>query len=419
MNFRPHAALAVVLLCCAQPALAADGELALRVHLNPEHELFNRPLVTVSVCSPQAEGAARSCIEVPNVLVDTGSTGLLLRRTALKGLGGLKPAGAGGYAYCGRYQNNVIWGHIAQAWVGLGDRHTESPIAIALFDLMPDDRAEGCAPRETNLPYAINVVPPGINGVLGVSTIPATCAKYPGGACPTADDEARYYRRGAGDEASLGASAWHGVQPPPEYELSNPVAALPPTFNDGVTLRVDAPDSAALKSGVSSGTLYLGTGRWREQLFAAGTKRIPLVHMSLARVAIVPEHSAPHLAQALLDSGNCWNFLPASFLPHATDAYASSLQPMKLFFAALDASGPFAKDGPYRVAIADADSAAIEPDDQHGVATSFRDSKRLLLGMPFFYGRTIAFGLAGDPRQASGHAPDPGYLMIAPGAQDG
>ncbi len=224
MTFRPSLVAAAVLLCHIPAALSAGAAVPVSVALDPDHPgLFNRPLVTVTVCEaePQAGGLS-GCVEVPNVLLDTGSTGLLLSAVALPRGMFLPPAPHGkgpprrDIHYCGRFPFGVMWGHPISAWVGLGDVHTTRPIGIALLRPLPDDRPPGCRPPWTKGDdYSVNALPAGINGILGVAPAPNTCSLFRNGLCLTTDDQASFYERRHDerehDHGALEQSAWKPV----------------------------------------------------------------------------------------------------------------------------------------------------------------------------------------------------------------
>ena len=413
MNFKLCAVAVGAFLGCAHPALGADGEVAVRVDLNPEHPLFNRAMVTVSICPQQPEAGGKGCVEVPDVLLDTGSTGLLLRRSALKELDGLKPDDAYPYAHCSRFSARTPFGAVIQAWVGLGERYTVAPIAIALVGGEGTAPPAGCRPHGDPNPDhdKLTSLPEGINGILGVSSSPRDCSTYTDGLCPTADDKASYYRRVPHHGEDL---QWKGTRVPLEYELSNPVAALPADFNDGFALRIDAPDSAALQAGVASGTLFLGVERWRDKLFGEHAPRLSLFNATWLSAAIMREPGKSVQAWIGLDTGCVEICAPTSCNPWSAQAHPGTVSQLPMFYIGFDAKSAF-KYGPFMIDVADDRSTAIDVCQTHRLATSFADDEPFLLGMPFFYGRTIAFGLAEDPRALSGRDPDHGYLMIAPG----
>ena len=181
MNFKLCAVAVAAFLGCAHPALGADGEVAVRVDLDIEHPLFNRPLVTVSICPQPPAAGGKGCVEVPDVLLDTGSSGMLLRRSALKELDGLKPDDAYPYAHCSRFSESTPFGVVIQAWVGLGERYTVAPIAIGLVGGDGMAPPAGCRPHGDPNPDHdhdhdhdnLTGLPAGINGILGVGHKPS------------------------------------------------------------------------------------------------------------------------------------------------------------------------------------------------------------------------------------------------------
>ena len=409
MNFKPCALVAAALLGYAHAALGADGEVAVRVDLNPAHSVFNRPRVTVSVCLQQPGPDGKGCIEVPDVLVDTGSTGLLLRRSALTGLAGLKPAGEYDHAFRHRYVYAPAFGALTQAWIGLGTLYTPAPIGIGLFGADDEPASPGSSSGGGGEVEGLAMLLQPFNGVLGIAPQPSSCSACPDCACPPAAEVAQYFRR----MPAGGGDAWQPSPVPSGYELSNPVAALPADFNDGFVLRIELPDSAALQAGVTSGTLFLGVERWRDKLFGERAPRVPLVNASWLRAAIMREPGKLVQACIGLDTGCCEIYAPKAYEPLPAHAGPGPIWQLPMFCVGSVDKREF-RYGPFMIDVADGESAAIEVCQLHRLAASFSDDDLFLLGMPFFYGRTIAFGLAEDPRAVSGRDPDGGYLMIAP-----
>ena len=413
MNFKPCALVAAALLGYAHAALGADGEVAVRVDLNPAHSVFNRPRVTVSVCLQQPGPDGKGCIEVPDVLVDTGSTGLLLRRSALTGLAGLKPAGEYDHAFRHRYVYAPAFGALTQAWIGLGTLYTPAPIGIGLFGADDEPASPGSSSGGGGEVEGLAMLLQPFNGVLGIAPQPSSCSACPDCACPPAAEVAQYFRR----MPAGGGDAWQPSPVPSGYELSNPVAALPADFNDGFVLRIELPDSAALQAGVTSGTLFLGVERWRDPLFGQEAPRIPLHNPSWWFAASSSEPGQPPTLLVLPDSGSATVLAPERYKASPEDANPAPLRQLPLFFG-IPGAAPGEAYGPFRVDIAEVDCPASEGRPLHTLATRFHDGEHLMaLGMLFFYGRTIAFRLPEEPGAVSGRDPDGGYLMIAPAPQ--
>ncbi|OIQ89060.1 hypothetical protein GALL_290510 [mine drainage metagenome] len=347
---------------------------------------------------------------MPDVLVDTGSSGLLLRRSALQGLKGLEPADSGEYGFRNRYVSAPEYGALTPAWIGFGQLYTQVPIGIGLLGSDGEQPDAGGGANEADGEAGLLKH---FNGILGIAPRPTGCSTGADCTCAKATEVAQYYRRVPGSDGPV----WQGPQAPPAYELSNPVAALPSGYEDGFVLRIDTPDHAALQAGVESGTLLLGFERWREPLFGQQAPRIPLFSSSWWFAATNGEPGQPPDLLTLPDSGSAAILAPARYKPASADTSAAPARQLPLFFdmPGAESAAPY---GPFTVELAEAGSAAIEGRPLHTLATRFHDGDLLMsLGMPFFYGRTIAFRLPEDPRAVSDRAPEPGCLMIAPGPQ--
>ena len=426
MTFRPSLIASAVLICHAPAALSAGAALPVDVALDPDHPaLFNRPRVTVTVCeaAPQP-GSMTGCVEVPNVLLDTGSTGLVLSAVALPRGAFLPPAPhAKGLPrrdihYCGRFRSDVVWGHAISAWVGLGDLYTTRPIGIALLRPLPDDRPSGCRPPwATGDNYSVNDLPAGINGILGVAPSPNTCSLFRDGLCPTSDDHAPFYEREHGRKRR-DKGGWKPVVPPPELELVNPVAAFPVGANDGVVLHMGALGPAEHKAARATGTLHLGVEAWSGELFPRPTQRIDLKNPMRLLPATIdhPKRASSCQAAAWPDSGTSYIMAPKAF---SVSVPAKGPASWSLWLDSNTAADAVVRHGPYDLRFVGPGGGSGTGARRAAVETVYKSGNVLLLGMPFFYGRSIAFGIAEDPRQVLDRTPAPGFLMIGDTAAHG
>ncbi len=417
MTFRPSLIAAAVLLSQAPAALAAGSAVEVQVELDANKPEFNRPLVTVSVCANRpGSGHADDCVQVHNVLLDTGSSGLQLRADALTadlaeklGVSAEDPK-PGDIHYCGRFPGHVMWGQAASAWVGLGDVYTTGPIGIAVLKPSKYDPPNGCHPSENLARFGVNLLPAGVNGILGVAPLPNVCSKFPNGDCPTDADSAPYFQKEP-VEGSFDWVGWKPVVPPTALELANPVSAFPVGANDGVVLQMSALSPAELKAGRAMGTLYLGVEAWSAELFPPSARKILLTGSTLAVTGGINTLNAGPAkdVQTLFDSGSPDIGAPRAILTLAQGAAPASWY---LWLTAKNAEGQREFHGSYRMRFVDASNIVGSSPESANVRTKFESGGNLLLGMPFFYGRTIAFGIADDPRKVVDGKPSAGFLMI-------
>jgi hypothetical protein len=201
----------------------------------------NGVFVSVTVCQP---GSTSNCTTVPNVLLDTGSTGLRLLSGTVSGLG-LATVTSGGQTLtnCVQYlDNSYDWGPVATADIQLaGERASSVPIQIIaepndVFPAAPSS-CGGTAINTTDLF--------GANGVLGVSFYQQDC----GSACApgTSSNGGSYY--------SCSTTACSLTTASLSQQLQNPVGLFS-TDNNGLILTLPSIASSGAIS--ASGSLKFG-----------------------------------------------------------------------------------------------------------------------------------------------------------------
>lgn len=117
------------------------------VNSGPAFNAYNVAYVSVTVCNP---GGTTTCATIPNVQVDTGSSGLRLLASA-PGLSNLTLApvtGSGSSVYeCFEYNDgNYLWGQVEQADVSMaGENATDVPIQVIAGGNAPSNTTCGQA----------------------------------------------------------------------------------------------------------------------------------------------------------------------------------------------------------------------------------------------------------------------------------
>ena len=201
----------------------------------PAFGYLNEPCVSVTVCTP----GTSSCQVVPGLLLDTGSTGLRIFRSALSKASPMAiTVGSATLAECVNFlDGSSDWGPVETADVVLG---TEPAVRVPIHVL---DSTFGPPPSSCPDPESGPAVP-GFNGVLGVAAFAQDCGSDCSGGGYL------YYTCQGGSCTSLPA-------PSLSQQVTNPVALLPKD-NNGVV--VELPSVAP--SGVASleGSLILGIG---------------------------------------------------------------------------------------------------------------------------------------------------------------
>jgi hypothetical protein len=214
----------------------------------------NLPYVTVKVCSP---GSATACVTIDHVLLDTGSVGLRVLRSAVAGLN--LPAAAdatGTLVSCYPFVLGAVWGPLAQADLTIGGE-TASKLPLQIIDdsqpavfTAPADCQKAANGSLLNSQGSLLA-----KGVLGIGMIAYDCGQL----CAVGDYTGTYtiYYR------CTTASVCTAAAVPAEQQVQNPVVQFSPnsdgTRDDNGTI-VMLPAVPDLGAAVVRGRLVFGIG---------------------------------------------------------------------------------------------------------------------------------------------------------------
>ncbi len=140
--------------------LASPGQYSLPVYESTCAQTINTPVVTLTICVP---GSTSNCQEVPNILLDFGSTGLRLSHT-LSIAGELPQETANGQPLteCYYFESGYNYGPVVSATVTLGTNHVTVPVQIS-NSLLSAPCGSLVSPSSSSAPFE-----PLYNGILGV-----------------------------------------------------------------------------------------------------------------------------------------------------------------------------------------------------------------------------------------------------------
>jgi hypothetical protein len=373
----------------------------------PSSGFTNFLYVTVTVCMP----GTTTCTDVPNVQVDTGSEGLRLLSSAL---GTLAPSSSTGLPTindssgdvlqeCIQFEDGTyIWGPVATADVEMaGEKASSVPIQVIAATpafLVP----ASCLTLPNNGSLS-TVATLGANGIIGVGLFPQDC----GGACTSASTSlpAQYFVCPS-NVCSVSAV-------PTNDQLWNPVALFP-ADNNGVMITM--PAIAAGGQATASGSMTFGIGTQTDNALGSATIYAVDEYGNLPQVTYNGvAYTSPNNA-GFIDSGSAGIY----FLDHVTlgipDCTSGWYCPASPVAYTVTASGANGTSGPVQFTIANADSlfgnaTAYAFDDLGADGGSGPSSDEIDLGMPFFYNRTIFFGIAGTTVPGNVSAPN-GYFAF-------
>jgi hypothetical protein len=195
----------------------------------------NKPCVSVTICIP----GTTTCETVNDILLDTGSVGLRVFKSALNGLA-LTPMTSGSktIATCAQFgDGSEDWGPVEQASVSIGSEPAvTTPIQVIDSTYVG---ASNCGSSPESSPTVA-----GLNGILGVDLYAQDCGED----CVEAA-EGLYF--------SCGSTSCSGTTLALASQLQNPVALFP-YDNNGVIITLPSVSTSGVSS--TSGTLTFGIG---------------------------------------------------------------------------------------------------------------------------------------------------------------
>jgi uncharacterized repeat protein (TIGR01451 family) len=351
----------------------------------------NGVFTTVQVCVP----GTSTCQTIDNVLVDTGSYGLRLLGTQANGDGLLKlplPAstdgGGNAIAECTQFQDSYTWGPVVTADVQLaGEKATNVPIQIlgkAGFAAAPSAcTGTGLAENDTQATL-------GANGILGIGVFRHDC----GTGCTSANTSSTippvYF--------SCPSSGCQAAHVNLEQEVQNPVWLFPQDNNGVLVTLPSIPAAGAISA---TGTLTFGLGTQINNIIANSatvlatdsTGGIQTVYQSTT----YPTSSG---GTTIFDSGsNGIFFLSQSDLhyPACPSGFSSFYCPA----ATANFTATNQSNGGGSVTTAPATWSVASADELFNNNPSYSAFNNLAgpnpggfdFGLPFFFGKTIYFGI--------------------------
>jgi hypothetical protein len=364
--------------------------------------IINTLMMTVTVCNP----ISNACVSIPNVQVDTGSTGLRLIHSKLATLG-LTPiidGAANPIGECLPFADGFVWGGIASAYVKFTNGAVTSSMTIQMID---DDSSQptppgplasmglaGCNTMLEDTPGGIpNVQSPlGVNGIIGVGLFNQDC----GPACAGGALDQTYYDCPAGATNSGTTTSCTPISMSLAAQVSNPVWLLP-TNNNGVL--IELPAIGALGETSVDGSMIFGitaAGSGTDNTLASSTPVLAVPDVSSASApagAFFATFQGASGLQGFFDSGSSVYFFADNNLSTCDGGFfcPTSTQNLTANVTGVNGSG-----GQIEFNIGNPNALfrnGINAFNDIGAALSgISQVGALDLGLPFFYGKTIYTG---------------------------
>ena len=384
----------------ASTSTTAVNVASICVSSGPTGAIANLVLVTVTVCAP---GSTTNCATIPNVQVDTGSSGLRLFHSQVSSLG-LPPQLVGNgdtYYECAGFADGVVWGSVGTADISIsGEKASAVPVEVILDDVTTPAVPTDCTNQgggSENTPSAI-----GANGIVGVGLFVQDCGVAGSQASTFTDNGAtvaQYY-----DCTALGVCTPQVITT--NQQVANPVASFP-VDNNGVVLQIPAiPDTGY--SSVAANLVFGINTRTNNQLGSNTVIAVPDVSTSASNAGeFTVLYKSTTFSQSFIDSGSSAYFFNDSTIPACPQSSNA-----KYYLCPGSASALSLITTPITITASNNATVASEVQvanaqflfNQATAATLFAFDDLLApagsvlpqafdLGLPFFFGKSIYTGL--------------------------
>lgn len=334
---------------------------------------INEPCVSVTLCKPGGTvGVAGSCVTIPNILIDTGSSGLrvfssLVPFTLSPATGGGQPMGE-----CISYADGSSdWGgvYIGDVVLGNGNERAQNvPVQLinSTYAQIPSD----CTQPDTSPANQ------GFNGILGLGLFKADC-----GANCASDSNNRIYFSCPSGQACTGIAVAEAQQ------VQNPVLSMP-SDNNGVILQI--PAIAATGASSASGYVIMGIGTQADNTPPGGVT----VFNTDANGNFITTFNGSTSSQAFIDSGSNGLYFDDSSLTQCTASSADSglYCPTSLTtLSAIQINAAGTKEANVAFQVGNAD-AALNSNLGADPTLAGQGGGAFDWGLPFFFGKTVYVG---------------------------
>jgi hypothetical protein len=368
------------------PPPTVSNSVDVEVNLGPTDDYVNGLFTSVQVCAP---GSTTNCVTVPDVLVDTGSSGLRLLSGALGSLSlpAVTDSSGNDVQECVQFISLAyIWGPVAEADIHLSGE-TASSASIQVISESPQYAApSSCLTLGVNPngPGDLNTLSAlGANGILGVANYGQDCA-IPG--CNQASNEVPQYYVCPSGNCQFATFPSSGI-------VTNPVSLFSQD-NNGVLISL--PSVPAGGAPTASGSLIFGIGTQSNNALGSAT-----IYAVDAHSYFTSTYNGTEYSDSFIDSGtNGYSFLdsttlgnidclgnPSWYCPAATESFT------------VTNSGTNGTTGSLTFSIANADSLFSTNfsafNDIGGPSGTSPKTDYFDFGVPFFFGRNVFVGIAG------------------------
>jgi hypothetical protein len=336
----------------------------------------NGAFVSVTVCSP---GSTTNCQVIPDVLVDTGSSGLRILGSALGSVTLTQSTINGNpLAECYAYIDGTYnWGPVQTADVQIGGETASSvPIHVLddAFSVIPSATCTG-TPNDTQALL-------GANGILGVGSVQYDCGTGCTSAIPAED---QYYQCSTTAPASCSVSSATLAQ-----QVQNPVSLFA-TDNNGVVIELPATTSA---QATLTGSMVFGIGTQSNN--GLGSATVLSIDPSTLEFTTTFENTA--MPDSFIDSGSPGLYFDSNDVTECSDSSGLYCPTTTANLSAVSMGTTGSASVSFSVLNGDLLLSALNSGDfaLPGLAApSNSNGTEFDWGLPFFFGRNVYTSIEG------------------------
>ena len=354
---------------------SGSNQLAVTVEQEPDINSYitaNVPFVTVTVCD-----AAGNCSTVDHVLLDTGSYGLRVFASTLASnvqLAAMTASSGAAIGECASFVSGSIWGPVRYATVKLGPKTASNVPIQVMADPSFAASTTSVGASQTACPNASMSTGEqqlGAKGVLGVGLFK--------------NDGQSYY--------ACTSSSCSAVAPP--AQVSNPVASFA-SDNNGVILTL--PAATAVQASLT-GVLTFGVDTQSDNILSGYTV-LPASPQGYITVAM----NGTNYPASFIDSGSNAYFLALSGVPVDSNGFFAPAQSTSYPATLSAGTGSYAATVTVQATPSEPLGIAVFP----YLAAPFGSSRTQDMGLPFFYGKSVAYAINGT---VTSHGVGPYYAI--------
>lgn len=343
---------------------------------------YNQPCVSVTVCDKQTPTS--HCSTVSNILVDTGSYGLRVFKSALVAANSqftVSPAQSLSkpVVECAQFGSATLWGPVMSADVTLAGQTPTMTVQVvdSTFGKIPDSCKTPFAPATSPTDDGV-----GFNGILGVGLGQIDCSS-----CTSRSDVGVYFRCDGSSSSDNCTSILYGSG----SQVVNPVVTLT-THNNGVVLQLPSIPSSG--SATTTGNLIFGinTDTTNHNNYVTGSEQ---VFKTDGYGNFTTNFADTDMSNSFIDSGSNGFFFPqVSQTPYCSGSSgwfcAGSSQCLAANMKSYGTSTTQVINFPV------GDTSYLDGTNNfalNSLSGGSGDTTMFDWGLPFFYGRTVYTGV--------------------------